>query len=106
MRTGCIHSSASLLIEANSAAQAPRLVNWPGIGSEVGARARLPIRSVLLVNPERRRFVRRLIRTWRFAAVEFVSMTRYSIERLPIIPFWQRPGRLNFLANFDRMKAA
>jgi hypothetical protein len=38
---------------------------------------------MMLVNPERHPFVRRLTRAWRFAAGEFVSMTRYSIERLP-----------------------
>src|SRR5579872_4508929 len=36
MRTGYIHSSASLLTEAISAGQSLRLVTWPGAGSDVG----------------------------------------------------------------------
>jgi|SRR3974390_2818690 hypothetical protein len=83
MRTGYLHSSALLLTERNGAGHAPRLITWPGIGSDVGGQARLPIRSVSLVNPERSPFVRRLMREGRSAAVKIVSMTRYRIERLP-----------------------
>jgi len=104
MRTGYIHSSASLLTEAISAGQSLRLVTWPGAGSDVGARTRLPVRLALSVNPDRRPFVRRLIRCSRFAAVKFISMARFSAVGCK--PDLAAAGKLNFLANFDRMKAA
>jgi len=104
MRTGYIHSSASLLTEGISAGQSLRLVTWPGIGSEVGARTRLPIRLVWFVNPDHRPFVRRVERDSRFAAVEFISMARVSAVGCK--PDLAAAGKLNFLENFDRMKAA
>jgi hypothetical protein len=103
MRTGYIHSSASLT-ERNGAGQSLRLVTWLGTGREVVALARLPIRLVLSVNPGRRPFVRRLIRDPRFAAVEFISMARFSAVGCE--PDFAAAGKHNFLENFDRMKAA
>jgi hypothetical protein len=111
MRTGCIHFSASLLTERNGAGQALRLATWPGIGSEVGARTRLPIRSLLFdlshgreckprspsVRPSLdKRFALRGRR---------ICFNDEVFHRAAADLFWQRSGRFNFLANFDCMKA-
>jgi len=47
MGTGYMHSSASLLTERSRAGEALRLVIWPGIGSEAGARTGLLTPSAL-----------------------------------------------------------